>query len=143
MATRAPDGGLDPGEAGVFDDRATSEVVASLITNTQGLVKTEIELAKLEVAGIVRDKATALGLALGGALLGLFILAFVGVTAANALMLVVAPWLAWLIVTGIYTLLAVILLLVAKRLLSKPVMPETTKAELEHTRDWAKAQVQS
>jgi hypothetical protein len=143
VASRAPEGDVGPGEAGVFDDRETSEVVASLVTNAQGLVKTEIELAKLEIVGIVKEKATGIGLALGGAIFGLYILGFVGITAANAFMLIVAPWLAWLIVTGIYTLVAVILLLVAKRLLGRPTAPETTKAELERNKDWAKSQVQS
>lgn len=143
MSSRAPEGDVGPGEAGVFDDRATSEVLASLVTNTQGLVKTEIELAKLEITGIIKEKAVGIGLAVGGALLGLYILGFVGVTAANALMLVLLPWAAWLIVTGIYTLIAVILLLLAKRMLSRPAIPETTKGELERTKDWAKNQVQS
>ena len=142
MARRGPDGDVGPGETGVFDDRTTSEVVASLVTNTQGLVKTEIELVKLEITGIVKEKAVGIGLAVGGALLGLYILGFVGVTAANAFMLLVSPWLAWLIVTGIYTLIMVILLLLAKRRLSSPSTPETTKAEFERTKDWAKGQVQ-
>jgi uncharacterized membrane protein YqjE len=132
-----------PGEAGVFDDRPTSEVIASLITNTQGLVRTEVELAKLEIAEIVKAKAIAIGLLLAAALFGLFILAFVGVTAANALMLVLPAWASWLIVTGVYILLAVVLVLVAVRLLKKPTMPERTKAELDDLKTWAKGQVQA
>jgi hypothetical protein len=131
-----PDGAVAP------DDREVSEVVASLLVNGQGLVKTEIELAKLEIKRIIKEKAIAIALAGAGALLGLYILAFVGVTGANALMLVVAPWLAWLIVTAVYTLVAVILLLVAMRLFKRPVVPEQTKAELERTKTWASEQVQ-
>ncbi len=142
MARRVTEAEVGPGDAGVFDDRSTSEVVASLVTNLQGLVKTEVELAKLEITGIVKDKALGIALALAGALFGLYILAFIGVTGANAFMLVVSPWLAWLIITGIYTLIAGVLLLVAKRLLSKPVVPETTKHEIDVTKDWAKDQVQ-
>lgn len=143
MASRGGDGRVDPGEAGVFDERETSEVVASLIANVQGLVRTEVELAKLEITGIVRDKLVAVALALVGGLLGLFILGFAGVTAANALMLVVADWLAWLIVTGIYLLFALIAMLVAVKLLKKPSSPEHTKAEIKTTTDWAKQQVTS
>lgn len=143
MASRRTPGEFGPGEAGVFDERATSEVIASLITNTQGLVRTEVELAKLEIAEIVKAKAIAIGLVLVAALLGLFILAFIGVTGANALMLVLQPWAAWLIVTGIYILLAVVLVLVALRLLKKPTMPERTKAELDDLKTWAKGQVQA
>ena len=143
MASGATPGEAGPGEAGVFDDRPTSEVIASLITNTQGLVRTEVELAKLEIAEIVKAKAIAIGLVLVAALLGLFILAFIGVTGANALMIVLEPWAAWLIVTGVYILLAVILVLVALRLFKKPTVPERTKAELEDLKAWAKGQVQA
>lgn len=131
-----------PGENGAVDERTTSEVVASLIANLQALLRTEVELAKLEVTAIVRDKVIAIALAAIAALLGLFILGFVGITAAHAFMLVVEPWLAWLIVTGIYLLLAVIAMLVAVRLLKRPVVPERTKADLKESADWAKRQVQ-
>ncbi|MFP4310724.1 MAG: phage holin family protein [Nitriliruptoraceae bacterium] len=124
------------------DDREVSEVVASLLVNGQGLVKTELELAKLELQRIAKEKATAIGLTVAGALLGLYILAFAGVTAAQALMLVLAPWLAWLLVTLAYLLVAVILVLVAVRLFKRPSTPERTKAELELTRTWASEQVQ-
>lgn len=139
MSTPPPTGGSQ--NAAASDERATSEVLASLLANGQGLLKTEIELAKLELQRIATEKAIAVGLVLGGALLGLFILAFVGVTGAYALMLVVAPWLAWLIITAIYTLIAVILLLVAVRYFKRPVKPEQTMAELDRTKTWASEQV--
>ncbi|MCC5949178.1 MAG: phage holin family protein [Nitriliruptoraceae bacterium] len=143
MATQRPPGEAGPGEAGVFDDRATSEVIASLITNTQGLVRTEVELAKLEITQIVRTKLIAVALVVVAALLGLFLLAFIGVTAAHALMLVVEPWLAWLIVTGSYLLLAGILVAVAIPLLKRSVAPEHTKAELQELKRFATDQVSS
>lgn len=135
-----PPTGTDGGPA--TEQRDVSEIVASLLANGQGLVRTEIELAKLELKKIATEKGIAIGLAAAGALLGLYILAFAGVTAAEALMLVVAPWLAWLLVTLAYLLVAVILLLVAVRLFKRPVTPEQTKAELERTRTWASEQVQ-
>ncbi len=139
MSTTPPPEGA--AGTGTTDERDTSEVIASLLAHGQGLIKTELELAKLELKQIVTDKAIAVGLAVFGAVLGLFILAFIGVTGANALMLVVAPWLAWLIVTGIYILVAAIVLLVAVRLFKRPVVPEHTKAELETTKTWASGQV--
>lgn len=143
MATDPPPGTAGPGEAGVFDDRATSEVIASLITNTQGLVRTEVELAKHELTAIVRAKAIAIGLVLVAALLGLFLLAFVGVTAAHALMLAFEPWLAWLLVTVGYLLLAGILVGVAIPLLKRSVVPERTKAEIAEIKRFATEQVTS
>jgi hypothetical protein len=139
VATTPPTGG--PADAGATDVRDTTEVIASLLANGQGLLKTELELAKLELQRIATEKAIALGLVVAGAILGLFILAFVGVTGAHALMLVVEPWLAWLIVTGIYTLVTVILLLVAVRYFKRPVKPEQTLAEVEKTKVWASEQV--
>lgn len=127
----------------VADPRRTSEVIRSITEHSQALVRKEIELAKLEVTEILVARAMAVGFAVTGAVLGLFILAFVGVTGAKALELVVAPWLAWLIVTGVYTLLAVIVLLLAKRKATNPPnMPQRTKAEVEETIEWAKGQVQ-
>jgi hypothetical protein len=122
------------------DDRSTSEVLASAIASGQALVTKEIELAKLELKQVATDKAIAIGTALGAAVLALFILAFVGVTVAKALELVMAAWLAWLIVTLVYTLLAAGLLFVAYKKGTAPVM-ERTKTSAEETVAWAKGQV--
>lgn len=132
-----------PGESGVFDERATSEIIASLIANLRALLTKELELAKLEIQRIVTEKAIALGAAVAGALFGLFILAFAGVTGAKALELVFDPWLAWLIVTGIYTLVGGVLLFVAYRMAVRSVKPERTQQDLKRTAQWAKEQVQS
>ena len=125
------------------DPRATVDVVRSLAENSQALVKKELELAKLEMTEILVARAIAIGSALVGAVLGLFILAFAGVTGAKALELVLPEWAAWLIVTGVYTLVAVIALLVAKRKATNPPnVPERSKAEYEQTVEWVKGQVQ-
>lgn len=133
MAYRQPNG------VGPADPRATSEVVASLIANVQALVTKEIELAKLEATQMAKEKGTAAALAAVAGILGLFILAFVGVTAAKALELVVAEWLAWLIVTAVYLVVTLIALFVAYRLVQRPAM-ERTKRTAEGTKEWATAQ---
>jgi protein-S-isoprenylcysteine O-methyltransferase Ste14 len=133
----------DQQSAGASDDRAASEVVASLVATTQALVRKEIELAKLELQRILVDKAIAVGAALVAALIALFVLAFVGVTAANALELVVAPWIAWAIVTGAYAIVAAGLLFAAYRYARRPVVPEQTKASVTDTITWAKQQVKT
>ena len=125
------------------DPRSPGEIVRSLTENSQALIRKEIELAKLEVTEILVARAIAIGLALTGALLGLFIMAFAGVTGAKALELVLPAWAAWLIVTGVYLLLAVIALLIARRKATNPPnSPERTKAEVETTVEWLKGQVQ-
>jgi hypothetical protein len=141
--TQPPVGGAPPGTpnaAAGADARDTSEVVTSVVAHLQALVTKEIELAKLEAKQVLTDKAIAAGTMAGAALLGLFILGFVGVTAAKALELVVAAWLAWLIVTLVYLLVAGILVAVGIRKAKRPVMDQT-KAEVETTKAWAKEQV--
>ena len=133
-----------PAPHGVGDGRETPEVIRSLVDNTQLLVKKEIELAKLEVQEIVTARLMAVAFAAVAGVLGLYLLGFLGVTGAKALELVVAEWLAWLIVSGVIALFVVILLLLAKRKLSTPPnKPERTIASVEETVAWAKEQVQS
>lgn len=121
------------------DRRDAPELVRSLVDNTQLLVKKEIELAKLEIKEIVTARLMAVGFLAVAGLLGLYLLAFVFVTIAKALELVVASWLAWLIVTGIVLVLVVILLLLAKRKLSEPSnSPDATKADVQETIELAK-----
>ena len=132
---------MDAEPAASSDPRTTSEVLASLIAGVQALVKKELELAKLELRKVLVEKAVALGLGMFGALLLVFVLAFLGVTGAAALQQVVAPWISWAIVTGVYLLLAAIVLAVATKLAKRSVVPERTKTSLEQTVTWAKEQV--
>ncbi len=124
------------------DDRSTSEVIASLIANLQALLKTQLELLKLEVIGIARDKAVAIGLFAGAGLFIVFVLVFAGVTGAAALSVVLPAWAAWLIVTVAYLLIGVVLALLGLRLAKRPVKPERTQQELDNLKRWAQEQVQ-
>jgi formate hydrogenlyase subunit 3/multisubunit Na+/H+ antiporter MnhD subunit len=127
-----------PGPPGT-EGRDAPEVVRSLVDNTQLLVKKEIELAKLEIKEIVTARLMAVAFLAIAGILGLYLGVFVFVTIAKALELVVASWLAWLIVTGIVLVLVVVLLLLAKRKLSTPSnSPETTKADVQETIELAK-----
>ncbi|WP_052668398.1 phage holin family protein [Nitriliruptor alkaliphilus] len=131
-----------PGQPGI-DDRDAPEVIRSLVDNTQLLVKKEIELAKLEIKQIVTARLMAVGFFVVAGVLGLYLLGFALVTAVKGFELVVAEWLAWLIVTGIVAVLVAILLLLAKRKLTTPSnTPETTKQDVQETIDMAKRRVQ-
>jgi hypothetical protein len=131
-----------PGPRGV-DDRDAPEVIRSLVDNSQLLLKKEVELAKLEIKEIVTARLMAVGFLAVAGILGLYLLGFALVTGAKALELVVAEWLAWLIVTGIVLVITVILLLLAKRKLTTPSnSPDITKADVQETIDMAKRRVQ-
>ena len=113
-------------------------MIRSLVDNTQLLVKKEIELAKLEIKEIVTARLMAVGFLAVAGILGLYLLGFALVTGAKALELVVAEWLAWLIVTGFVFVLVAVLLLLAKRKLSTPSnQPERTKADVQESIDLA------
>lgn len=125
------------------DDRDAPEVIRSLVDNTQLLLKKEIELAKLEIKQIVTARLTAVAFLAIAGVLGLYLLGFALVTGVKALELVVAEWLAWLIVTGVVLVLVVIVLLLAKRKLTTPSSsPDTTKRDVQETIDLAKRRVQ-
>lgn len=131
-----------PGPPGV-DDRDAPELIRSLVDNAQLLIKKEIELAKLEIKEIVTARLMAVGFLAVAGILALYLLGFVLVTITKAFELLVAEWLAWLIVTGIVLLIVVVLLLLAKRKLSTPSnTPDTTKADVQETIDLAKRRVQ-
>lgn len=126
----APDPASDP--------RSTGEVLQSLSTSTQALVKKELELAKLEITAMLQARAIGVALLAVAGLLGLYVLGFAGVTGARALENVVSAWLAWLIVTLVYATVAGILVAVAiGRFKQPPSSPERSKQAFEETRDWA------
>lgn len=131
-----------PGRPGV-DDRDAPEVIRSLVDNTQLLLKKEIELAKLEIKEIVTARLMAVGFLVVAGVLGLYLLGFALVTGVKALELVVAEWLAWLIVTGVVLVFVLVLLLLAKRKLSRPSSsPDRTKRDVQETIELAKRRVQ-
>jgi len=120
------------------DPRSTGEVLQSLSTSTQALVKKEIELAKLEITAVIKARVVGVALLATAGLLGLYVLGFAGVTGARGLENVVSPWLAWLIVTLIYATVAGILIAVAiGRFKRPPSTPERSKQAFEETKQWA------
>jgi hypothetical protein len=120
-----------------------AEPIAPLLSK---LVRDFAKLAGQEAAlagAEMKKKAIALviGIALLilAALLGVAILATLTATLILAFALIVAPWLAALIVTGIYALVALILALVAKAQFSRalPPIPSQTIASVKENLAWA------
>ncbi len=121
------------------DERPTAEVLRSLVANGQELAKKELELAKLELKEIVTARLIALALVVAAAMVAPFILAFAGVTGAKALEAVLAPWLAWLIVTAAYALVALLLVAIAYGLTKRPPNKLVrARASVDDTVGWAK-----
>ena len=75
---------------------------------------------------------------LGVAVLGLYLLGFLGLAAGAALSLVVADYWAWLIVAGVFLLLIVVLALIGRSKLRGPTGPEQSIERVKEDVQWAK-----
>ena len=132
MAGDAPAGAAE-------GNRPTAALVKDVLTGTQGLVRGELELARLELMEGLQAKGQAAGAAGAAGMLGLYVLGFLGLAGGAALTRVVPDWAAWLIVAGVFLVLLVALLLVARaRARSAPLSPQKTKARVQEDLAWAK-----
>ena len=123
-------------------DRSTGDLVRSIGTDTVTLVRKEIELARQEVKEGLAARAKG-GAAFGAAaVMGLYIVGFLGAAAAAGLALVVPLWAALLIVAGVFILLAVIAALIGRSMMKgKPIGPSRAKENLKEDVKWARAQL--
>lgn len=120
-------------------ERPTAMLVKDIVGGTQSLVRQELALARLEMMEGLQAKGQAAGAAGAAGMLGLYVLGFLGLAGGAALGQVMAIWLAWLIVAGVFLLLLVILLLFAKGRSGKASLsPDRTKVRLQEDVAWAK-----
>lgn len=120
-------------------ERPTAMLVKDIVGGTQSLVRQELALARLEMMEGLQAKGQAAGAAGAAGMLGLYVLGFLGLAGGAALGQVLATWLAWLIVAGVFLLLLVVLLLFAKARSGKASLsPDRTKARLQEDVAWAK-----
>ena len=118
------------------DEPTVGQLVANASRDLSSLVRSEIELAKAELKTTAIAAGTGAGLFGGAAFLALLAIVLLSIAAAygvNALGL--HPALAFLIVAGLYLLIALALVLVGKRLIGKAKGPqraiETSKESVE------------
>lgn len=131
-----------PGEAPRAGEPSLAELVGSLVTDAQTLVRKEIELARAELSGEI-DKAKRAGIAVG---------AGAAIAAVGALLLVImvvqlliawglAPWLAYLIVGGALTAVGALALMAGlRRAQSVDPMPRETIQTVQEDVEWLKEQ---
>lgn len=125
-------------------EQSMAELLARLSRETTLLVRQEIDLAKAELAA--RGRAAGSGAALFGVGTVLALGAFGALTATVilALSLVVAPWLAALIVTVAYAAGAYVMAIDAKKKIkeAQSVAPDTIET-LKEDIEWVKTRKQS
>lgn len=114
--------------------RTIGQLVADATTDVQGLVKSEIALAKAEVTHGAKVMGKGAGLLGAAAFVGLLGLIFLFHTLAQVLAIWLPLWAGYAIVTGVLLLVAAVLALLGKNALTraKPV-PERAISEAQKT----------
>ena len=122
--------------------RGTGPLLRSIASDLSLLVSKQIELAKQELGEMVGTRAKAVGVFGAAGVLGLFVIGFLGMAAAEGLDLVLPRWAAMLLVAAGFALPAAIAFLAARTWLrSGAAKPELTQASLKEDVEWAKHQL--
>lgn len=95
------------------------ELFGALSTQVTSLVRGEIELTKSKASAYASRMGVGVGLLVGAAVFGLYLLGWVFHTVEVALALVLPAWAASLIVVGILLLIVLVLALLGKRALDR------------------------
>ena len=144
----APHGGVPPPRAepeastSTNGAKGTAPLLRSIAADISTLVSKQIELAKLEIGEMVGTRAKAIGVFGAAAVLGLFVIGFLGMAGAEALDLVLPRWAAMLITAGVFAILAAVAIVAARGWLrSSASKPELTQESLKEDVRWAKQQL--
>jgi hypothetical protein len=117
-------------------------LLRSIAADVSTLVSKQIELAKQEIGEMVGTRAKAVGVFGAAAVLGLFVIGFLGMAGAEAVDLVLPRWAAMLITAGVFALLAAVAIVLARGWLrSSASKPELTQESLKEDVRWAKQQL--
>jgi putative superfamily III holin-X len=131
-----------PRQNGPTSERSMGELLRSIGTETSTLIRKEIELGKQEVMESIMARLMAAAAGIVAGVIGLFVLAFLGLAAAAALDNWVRPWASRLIVAGVYLLIAAAAGLFAMQRIKKPpIAPKQTVRTVKEDVEWAKAQL--
>ena len=123
-------------------DTSLGQLVSNVTGNVSSLVRLEIELAKSEIAQQAKQGAVGGALAAAAAFLVVLTVILASIAAALGLSRVMPDWAAFLVVGGVYLLLAVILVLISKRRFEKVKGPERATAAYEETKSVLTARAQ-
>lgn len=148
MSTTETPGGPPPGsslptEASDQGTREPIEIMRSLLDETQLLFRKHLELAKLELIQAVEARIRGVAAFAVAGVIALFGFGFLASALAFGLEPAMPPWLARLVVAGLFLLVALGAVLYGVRRLQQPPMtPEATIRTLKEDREWARTQLQ-
>ncbi len=125
---------------GVMESDGLAPLVKQLADQGGRLARSELEMAKAEVSGKAKVAGVGVGIVGVAGMLGALT-----ATAILALALVLPGWLAALIVTGAYALLALVAAVAGKTQFNKaiPLVPRETIESLKEDMEWLKTELRS
>ena len=130
------------GEAGATEDASLGELFSALTTDLSQLVRSEMELARVEIREEAGKAGKAAGMLGGGALVGYLALTLLSFAAAWGLAEVVDAGWAFLIVGLVVAAVAAVLAMSGrKKLRAVHPIPDQTVDTLKEDARWARAQV--
>ena len=123
-------------------ERTLTEVLQDMIGNIQEIIRSEFQLAKVEIKDRVartRGPVTMFGL---GSLISLYAVGFILLAIVYKLSTVLEPWLAALFVGCVLALFgAVILILATSKLKEIDAVPRRTVETMKENMTWANKQI--
>ncbi|WP_367650350.1 phage holin family protein [Nocardioides sp. zg-DK7169] len=133
--------GSAPVDAAPRGERSLGDIVSDVTSDISTLVKQELELAKTELKQEMAQAGKGAGLLGGAGVAGHLLLIWVSVTLTVVLDSWMPLWVAALIVTVLWAVVAAVLAVVGRKALkeSNPQLP-TTQRTLKEDAQWATAQ---
>lgn len=121
-------------------DRPVARIFEDIVSNIQEIVRSEIRLGKTELKTEVAKAARGGGILAGGAALAFYAVGFVLLAAVYALELVLAGWLAALIVGLLAGIVATVLITAGRTRLRRVNPPQKTIDTMRENIQWAREQ---
>jgi len=123
------------------EDRSIANVLEDIVGNVQGIIRSEVRLAKTEIQEEAGKAWKAGGVVGSGAILGLYALGFLLLAGFFALEMVVEPWLAALIVAVVVGIAAAILVNAGRKKMKQVhPRPDKTIHTMRENLEWVKHQ---
>jgi MFS family permease len=117
-------------------------VVASAVEGLRTLARQHVQLAKIEATEAVAVRGAGVGIIGAAAVVAMYAIGFIAAAGAAALALVLPVWAAILVVAVVLSVIAWVLVIVARRLLREAPPPgERTRESLKEDARWAKRQI--
>lgn len=122
------------------DERSVSDVLQDIFGNVQDIVRSEVRLASAEIKTEAAKTARAAKSLIAGAVLGVYAGGLLLIAAVYGLCLVLAPWLAALLVGAVVAVLAAALIVAGRKRLRLVKKPEQTIRTVKEDVQWLKDQ---